>query len=233
MRVFDIFINNQTAVQGLDVIRYTNQMGLGMPLHLDFITIFPNTSASSQQDLWIALHPDIDSKPVYYDAELNGLEIFKLNDSTGNLNPSMKLTVNPGKQKGEQKKHNRHFLAIEIGVPAAVLFILLLVMALKRLRQEKTIMQSCVSSLPSSSNQGRLFSVLEIKTATREFSESLVIGVGRFGKVYRGEIDGGSTCVAVKRANRLSNQGAHEFRTEIDMLSKLRHRHLVSCRILQ
>ncbi|KAK1283159.1 Receptor-like protein kinase FERONIA [Acorus calamus] len=101
-------------------------------------------------------------------------------------------------------------------------------MALKCLRQEKMIVRSCVSSLPSSSNQCHLFSVSEIKTTTRDFSESLVIGVGGFGKVYRGEIDGGLTCVAVKRGNRLSNQGAHEFRTEIDMLSKLRHRHLVS-----
>ncbi|KAK1284162.1 Receptor-like protein kinase FERONIA [Acorus calamus] len=227
MRVFDIFINNQTAKEGFDVIAYPNRGGIGVPIYLDFILSFPNMSMSSQQDLWVALQPDMASKPMYYDAELNGLEIFKLNDSTGSLagpNPSMKLTVNQGKQK----KHNRHFLAIEIGVPAAVLFILLLVMALKRLRQEKTIVQSCVSSLPSSSNQGRLFSISDIKTATRDFSDSLVIGVGGFGKVYRGGIDGGSTCVAVKRGNRLSGQGAHEFQTEIDMLSKLRHRHLVS-----
>ncbi|KAK1283649.1 Receptor-like protein kinase FERONIA [Acorus calamus] len=227
MMVFDIFINNQTAKEGFDMIEYTNRGGIGVPIYLDFFVSFPNMSVSSQQYLWVALQPDISNKPVYYDAQLNGLEIFKLNDSTGNLagpNPSMKMTVNQGKQK----KHNRHFLAIEIGVPAAVLFILLLVMALKRLRQEKTIVQSCVSSLPSSSNQGRLFSISDIKTATRDFSDSLVIGVGGFGKVYRGGIDGGSTCVAVKRGNRLSGQGAHEFQTEIDMLSKLRHRHLVS-----
>ncbi|KAK1283840.1 Receptor-like protein kinase FERONIA [Acorus calamus] len=51
----------------------------------------------------------------------------------------------------------------------------------------------------------------EIKTATKDFSELLVIGVGGFGKVYRGEIDGGSASVAVKRGSRLSNQGVHEF----------------------
>ncbi|KAK1271757.1 Receptor-like protein kinase FERONIA [Acorus gramineus] len=171
MRVFDVFINNMTAVQGMDVIAFTNQVGPGVPIYLDFIVFFPNTSASSQQDIWVALHPDISSKPVYYDAELNGLEIFKLNDSTGKL-----YALNPSLQ----------------------------------------------------SNQGRIFSISEIKTATKYFSESLVIGVGGFGKVYRGEIDGGSTCVAVKRGNRLSGQGAHEFRTEIEILSKLRHRHLVS-----
>ncbi|KAK1284078.1 Receptor-like protein kinase FERONIA [Acorus calamus] len=200
MRVFDIFINNMTAVQGFDVIAYTNQAGLGVPIYLDFIVFFPNTSASPQQDLWVALHPDISSKPVYYDAELNGLEIFKLNDSTGNLagpNPSVKLMVYQGKQEGEQKNHNRHFFTIEIGLPAAVLFILLLAfMELRRLRQGKVMLQSCVSS---PSHQSRLFSVSGIKTATKDFSESLVTGVGGFGKVYWGEIAGGSTSVVIKQ----------------------------------
>ncbi|KAK1284368.1 Receptor-like protein kinase FERONIA [Acorus calamus] len=79
MRVFDIFINNMTAVQGLDVIAYTNGGGIGAPIYLDFIMYLRNTSinTSSSQDVWVALHPDIDSKPELYDAELNGLEIFK------------------------------------------------------------------------------------------------------------------------------------------------------------
>ncbi|KAK1283839.1 Receptor-like protein kinase FERONIA [Acorus calamus] len=98
-------------------------------------------------------------------------------------------------------------------------------MVWKRWMQQKVILQSYGSSLPLPSNRGHLFNFSEINTATKDFSESLVIGVGGFGKVYRGEIDGGSASVAV---NRLSNQGAHEFRVEIDMLSKLRHRHLVS-----
>ncbi|KAK1284398.1 Receptor-like protein kinase FERONIA [Acorus calamus] len=226
MRVFDVFINNMTAKTSFDVIAYSG--GIDVPVYLDFIVFFPNTSASSQQDLWVALHPNIASKPGGYDAELNGLEIFKLNDSTGNLyapNLSNQQTVDTGK-----KKRIRHFLFLVIGVCGPILVILLLAfITLRHWRQRhKLILQSSVSSLSSRSNQSRVFSFSEIKTATKHFSESLVIGVGGFGKVYRGEIDGGSTCVAVKRGNRLSGQGAHEFRTEIEILSKLRHRHLVS-----
>ncbi|CAN4113611.1 unnamed protein product [Withania somnifera] len=73
----------------------------------------------------------------------------------------------------------------------------------------------------------RYFSLAEIKQATKNFDESHVIGVGGFGKVYKGVIDGDMK-VAIKRSNPSSEQGVNEFQTEIDMLSKLRHRHLVS-----
>ncbi|XP_073310926.1 receptor-like protein kinase ANXUR1 [Primulina huaijiensis] len=73
----------------------------------------------------------------------------------------------------------------------------------------------------------RYFTLTEIKNATKNFDESNVIGVGGFGKVYKGIIDGENK-VAVKRSNPSSEQGVNEFQTEIEMLSRLRHRHLVS-----
>ncbi|CAN8264802.1 unnamed protein product [Cochlearia groenlandica] len=83
------------------------------------------------------------------------------------------------------------------------------------------------SGLFSNQGLGRFFSFTELQIATQNFDEKSVIGVGGFGKVYIAEIDGG-TQVAIKRGNQSSEQGINEFQTEIQMLSKLRHRHLVS-----
>ncbi|KAL8189420.1 hypothetical protein R6Q57_028986 [Mikania cordata] len=84
----------------------------------------------------------------------------------------------------------------------------------------------------SSSYSPRQFTFSEIKLATKNFDESLVIGRGGFGKVYRGTV----TCsdgdvlldVAIKRLDSDSSQGVGEFWAEVEMLSKLRHCHLVS-----
>ncbi|PHU04709.1 putative receptor-like protein kinase [Capsicum chinense] len=74
---------------------------------------------------------------------------------------------------------------------------------------------------------GQYFTFAELSDATRNWEPSEIIGVGGFGNVYYGELDDG-TKVAVKRGNPQSEQGINEFQTEIQMLSKLRHRHLVS-----
>ncbi|KAJ9554636.1 hypothetical protein OSB04_018681 [Centaurea solstitialis] len=86
-------------------------------------------------------------------------------------------------------------------------------------------------SSPSSSLEKhcRRFSLAEIKLATDDFNDAYVIGKGGFGKVYKGRVDfGGGIDVAIKRLNINSNQGETEFWAEIEMLSKLRHSHIVS-----
>ncbi|GKA24719.1 putative serine/threonine/dual specificity protein kinase, catalytic domain-containing protein, partial [Tanacetum coccineum] len=76
----------------------------------------------------------------------------------------------------------------------------------------------------------RRFSLAEIQLATNNFDPETIIGKGGFGKVYKGFIDDGGTrtTVAIKRLDCLSRQGASEFWTEVKMLSRVRHGHLVS-----
>nr|KAJ0195452.1 hypothetical protein LSAT_V11C700367130 [Lactuca sativa] len=88
-----------------------------------------------------------------------------------------------------------------------------------------------MESQPSTSySTYRQFEFPEILLATDNFDQSLVIGQGGFGKVYKGKVLIGSSPVAaaIKRLDSMSTQGAEEFWAEVEMLSKLRHCHLVS-----
>lgn len=71
------------------------------------------------------------------------------------------------------------------------------------------------------------FSYKEIKKATESFSTT--IGQGGYGTVYKAQFSDGLV-VAVKRMNKVSEQGEDEFGREIELLSRLHHRHLVALR---
>ncbi|GLJ05525.1 hypothetical protein SUGI_0019570 [Cryptomeria japonica] len=73
--------------------------------------------------------------------------------------------------------------------------------------------------------RSRSFSVEELKTSTRNFNQK--IGQGGFGAVYFGCLDDGKE-VAVKVLSSSSSQGVAEFLNEIDLLSKVNHKNLVS-----
>ncbi|XP_010548437.1 PREDICTED: probable receptor-like protein kinase At2g23200 isoform X2 [Tarenaya hassleriana] len=76
-------------------------------------------------------------------------------------------------------------------------------------------------------NLGLKIAFAEILTATNNFDERFLVGKGGFGNVYKGVLRDGRK-VAIKRAQEGSGQGLLEFQTEIQVLSKIRHRHLVS-----
>ncbi|KAL2227850.1 probable leucine-rich repeat receptor-like protein kinase At5g49770 [Sesamum indicum] len=73
----------------------------------------------------------------------------------------------------------------------------------------------------------RWFSYDEVKKCTNNFSESNQIGSGGYGKVYRGVLSTGQV-VAIKRALQGSMQGGLEFKTEIELLSRVHHKNLVA-----
>jgi serine/threonine protein kinase len=66
--------------------------------------------------------------------------------------------------------------------------------------------------------------VMEI---TNAFSRQNVIGEGGFGCVYKGRLLDGKE-VAVKTLKAGSGQGDREFRAEVEIISRVHHRHLVS-----
>ncbi|XXG65116.1 hypothetical protein AAC387_Pa05g2901 [Persea americana] len=74
-----------------------------------------------------------------------------------------------------------------------------------------------------------IISVQVLRNVTRNFAPENELGRGGFGVVYKGELDDGTT-IAVKRmeASVISNKALDEFQAEIAVLSKVRHRHLVS-----
>ncbi|CAN6326117.1 unnamed protein product [Urochloa humidicola] len=73
----------------------------------------------------------------------------------------------------------------------------------------------------------RMFSFEELRKITNNFSEANDIGNGGYGKVYRGTLPSGQL-VAVKRSQQGSLQGSLEFRTEIELLSRVHHKNVVS-----
>lgn len=71
------------------------------------------------------------------------------------------------------------------------------------------------------------FSYEELATATQGFSKANLLGQGGFGYVHKAVLPGGKV-VAVKSLKSGSGQGDREFRAEVEIITRVHHRHLVS-----
>lgn len=71
------------------------------------------------------------------------------------------------------------------------------------------------------------FSYEDLAAATSGFSDANLIGQGGFGYVHKGVLPNGQE-VAVKSLKTGSGQGEREFQAEVEIISRVHHRHLVS-----
>ncbi|KAJ8542220.1 hypothetical protein K7X08_017086 [Anisodus acutangulus] len=239
--IFDVYINNQTAEESFDIS--TKTMALSAAYFVDFVV---NMSTGSDK-IFVQVGPsNLRTTPA--NAILNGLEIMKMSNPSNSLDGKIAIySINS--VRSNTKKHVKLTIIATLGglvglllVSASCFFCFICLRKPKMVKQkslswlsfpnhigisETKISAGSFASTTPSRTFGRVFTFSEIRDATKDFDESLVIGVGGFGKVYQGVLENG-VMVAVKRGNGKSQQGLVEFRTEIEMLTKLRHRHLVS-----
>ncbi|XP_014523588.2 proline-rich receptor-like protein kinase PERK13 [Vigna radiata var. radiata] len=85
------------------------------------------------------------------------------------------------------------------------------------------------SSLDSAqpTNGPMIFTYDMVMEITNSFSSKNVVGEGGFGCVYKGCLPDGKI-VAVKQLRAGSGQGEREFKAEVDIISRVHHRYLVS-----
>ncbi|TVU35183.1 hypothetical protein EJB05_17060, partial [Eragrostis curvula] len=72
-----------------------------------------------------------------------------------------------------------------------------------------------------------LFTPENLAAITNDFADETLLGEGGFGCVYKGILPDGRP-VAVKKLKIGNGQGEREFKAEVDTISRVHHRHLVS-----
>ncbi|KAM3196201.1 hypothetical protein ACQJBY_072071 [Aegilops geniculata] len=242
---FNVYINGRKAISALDLSTITGD--LAAPYYKDFVV---NSSVNTDGHIIIDVGP-LGQDTGRNDALLNGAEVLKMTNSVGSLDGEYGVDgrmVDDG--SGTRKVVAAVGFAMMFGAFAGLGC---MVVKWHRRPQDWERRNSFSSWLlpihtgqsfsngksksgytfSSTAGLGHFFTFAEMSEATKNFDESAIIGVGGFGNVYVGEIndpdeEGSRIKVAIKRGNPSSEQGINEFNTEIQMLSKLRHRHLVS-----
>ncbi|KAM3376248.1 receptor-like protein kinase HERK 1 [Capsicum galapagoense] len=235
--LFNIYVDSSNVASDFDLSSKV-QGKLATAYYMDFVTPQANSDNIS-----ISIGPS--SKTGFPDAFLNGLELLKLNNSQGSLADVSSI---PASSSSGSKKNIGVIVGASVGVILVLLMVGFLFCIRRRRKQEqlglsKTWIPLSIgggglshtmgskysngTTLSAASNLSYRIPFAAMLAATKKFDESLVIGIGGFGKVFKGVLNDG-TKVAIKRGNPSSQQGLREFQTEIEMLSQFRHRHLVS-----
>ncbi|GMN50145.1 hypothetical protein TIFTF001_019305 [Ficus carica] len=133
-------------------------------------------------------------------------------------------------------------IGLSVGVSTSVLLLVLSGIKVRgfylkkkknRARDEEAGVTGKLKMLPG---MPREFKYKDLKRATRNFHESMILGKGGFGVVYRGVLKGDDrekasdnavTQVAVKRFSRDNIDGKEDFLAELSIINLLRHKNLV------
>lgn len=153
----------------------------------------------------------------------------------------VKFIYKPGNSFRKHRRKKSASVAIVIGTSVGASFVILaiigLVVWMYKFRKSTSMEMEDVSSaligrdaIDESGREGSSpYSIAILRHATNDFSIENIVGKGGSSVVYRGEHPHG-TMIAVKRmdSKAIDERGINEFKTEIDVLTRLRHKNLVS-----
>ncbi|KAJ6684137.1 hypothetical protein OIU85_007793 [Salix viminalis] len=222
---FDVYLNEYSAYNDLDLSSLTFHV-LSSPMYMDFIVDSDDLGA-----VRVSVGPSAVSSLNKVNAILNGVEIMKMVNPSHSQSGSKKITV---------------WIVVASGIGVFVLclavFVAILACKYKKRKPKPRRVESAgwtplrvyggsthsrMSEVTVNEYRSLKIPFADVQLATNNFDNSLIIGSGGFGMVFKGVLKD-NTKVAVKRGVPGSRQGLPEFQTEITVLSKIRHRHLVS-----
>lgn len=232
MLFFNVYINGYLAYGDLDLSTLTFHE-LASPVYVDFVVDSVDPGV-----VQVSVGPSVLSSTLTMNAILNGAEIMQI-ENLESVETSSK------------KKNIWVVVGSIVGSFVGLCLLLLALLLAMKCRKKKPKLRHAESagwtplrahggSSHSRMSEGTAYAspgpngyftlripFVDLQLATNNFDQNLITGSGGFGMVYKGVLRD-NTKVAVKRGVPGSRQGLTEFQTEITVLSKIHHRHLVS-----
>ncbi|TVU25342.1 hypothetical protein EJB05_27834 [Eragrostis curvula] len=113
-------------------------------------------------------------------------------------------------------------IAVSITAISLILIVIVLTFLLRKNKHKEAS-----ATLPSFGRKFLKITFKDLAEATDQFSESNLIGRGRYGSVYKARLHGETDFVAVKTFNMETRGANRSFVAECEALRSLRHRNLV------
>lgn len=125
---------------------------------------------------------------------------------------------------------NKKLIKICVGIGVALFSLLLIGVGtwLYYLHKKKAASDpNLLGALKSLPGTPREFPFKDLKKATNNFDERHKLGQGGFGVVYKGLLTKENIQIAVKKFSRDNIKGQDDFLSELTIINRLRHKHLV------
>nr|XP_017225120.1 PREDICTED: cysteine-rich receptor-like protein kinase 3 [Daucus carota subsp. sativus] len=137
-------------------------------------------------------------------------------------------TTNIRKYLEEGGSSNKTAIVEGIAGGVGILVLLLALLLWYLLSRKKKVAQRGVGDIfdISKLDGPMIYRFKDLKSATRNFSESSKIGEGGSGDVYKGIIKNGDV-VAVKKLSIVAGKGKPDFKSELKLISIVNHRNII------